>query len=158
MGAILALWRRADFVPAKSLFLALMVAAVALVAGLAQTSVGHSLLQGVGIYQPPANYTSLAFARPQSLPTRLSGSATSIDISFTISNASTDSRTYQWSIKFDRAGHTYRLATGVTFVPGGSQTTVSRTVKASCSSGQARMSVGLVSPGETIDFLTACSA
>ena len=135
-----------------------MVAAVALVAGLAQTSVGHSLLQGAGLYQPPTNYTSLAFANPASLPTQLSRSATRVDVSFTISNASTDSRTYQWSIMFDRAGHTYRLATGLVGVPGGGHTTVSRTVKASCSSGQARMSVGLADPGETIDFLAACSA
>jgi hypothetical protein len=157
VAAILALWRRADFVPAKSLLLAVMVAAVALVAGLAQTSVGHSLLQGAGLYDQPASYTSLAFANPQSLPTQFSRSATSVHVSFTISNASTNSRTYQWSIVFDRAGRTYRLAAGTARVPAEGHVTVSRTVRASCSSGQARMTIGLAAPAESIHFLAACS-
>ena len=104
--AILALLRRVDFVPVKGLILAVIVAAAALAAGLAQTSAGHSLLQAAGLYEEPASYTSLAFTHPQSLPTHLSPAATRVNLSFTVSNASADSRTYHWSMVLDRTGHT----------------------------------------------------
>jgi hypothetical protein len=155
--AILALLRRVDFVPVKGLVLAVIVAAAALAAGLAQTSAGHSLLQAAGLYAEPANYTSLAFTDPQSLPTHLSPAATRVNVSFTVSNASANSRTYSWSMVLDRAGHTNRLAAGVVRVPAGDRATVSRTVGASCAGGQARMTVELTAPAESIDFLAACS-
>jgi hypothetical protein len=156
--AVLARLRRVDLVPAKSLVLAAVVAAGALAFGLAQTSPGHSLLQAAGIYEQPANYTSLSFANPQSLPTQLSRSATSMKMSFTISNASAESRTYRWSVVLDRSGHTYDLAAGTTGVPAKGQTAVSRTVQASCTGGQARVTVELAAPAESIYFLTTCAS
>ena len=155
--AILALLRRVDFVPVKGLILA-VIAAAALAVGLAQTSAGHSLLQAAGLYEEPASYTSLAFTHPQSLPTHLSPAPTRVNLSFTVSNASADSRTYHWSMVLDRTGHTDRLAAGIVRVPAGDRATVSRTVRASCAGGQARMTVELTAPAESIDFLAACSS
>ena len=155
--AVLALLRRVDFVPVKGLILAVIVAAAALAAGLAQTSAGHSLLQAAGLYEEPASYTSLAFTYPQSLPTHLSAAATRVNVSFTVSNASADSRTYHWSMVLDRSGHTHRLAAGLVRVPAGDHATVSRAVRASCPGGQARMTVELTAPAESIYFLAACS-
>ena len=156
--AIMALLRRVDFVPVKGLVLAVIVAAAALAVGLAQTSAGHSLLQAAGLYEEPASYTSLAFTHPQSLPTHLSPAPTRVNLSFTVSNASADPRTYHWSMVLDRTGHTDRLAAGIVRVPAGDRATVSRTVRASCAGGQARMTVELTAPAESIDFLAACSS
>lgn len=150
--------RRADFVRVKSLITwVAIVAAVALAAGLAQTSVGHSLLRGAGLYDEPESYTSLAFTNPQSLPTRLSSRPTRVRMSFAISNASADPRSYRWSIELKRTGHIYRLATGKVEVPGGNRAPVARIVKASCVEKQARITVKIAEPVESIDFLMACS-
>jgi hypothetical protein len=150
--------RRTAFVRVKNLITwVVIVAAVALAAGLAQTSVGHSLLRGVGLYDEPESYTSLAFTNPQSLPTRLSSRPTRVRMSFAISNASAERRSYHWSIELKRTGHTHRLATGEVRVPAGNRTSVARVVKASCIDGQARMTVQVAAPAESIDFLVACS-
>jgi hypothetical protein len=150
--------RPADFVRVKSSITWLaIVAAVALAAGLAQTNVGHSLLRGAGLYEEPETYTSLAFTNPQSLPTRLSSRPIRVRMSFAISNASADPRSYHWSIELKRTGHIYRLATGEVEVPADNRTSVARIVKASCIDGQARMTVQVAAPAESIDFLMACS-
>jgi hypothetical protein len=150
--------RRADFVRVKSLITwVAIVAAIALAAGLAQTSVGHSLLRGVGLYGESGSYTSLAFTNPQSLPTSLSSHPTPVRMSFAISNASAEPRSYRWSIELKRAGHIYRLATGEVEVPAGNRASVARIVKASCVDGQARMMVQVAAPTESIDFLMACA-
>ena len=155
--AVLALLRRFNFVPFKGFILAVMVAAAALAAGVAQTGAGHFLLRGMGLYKDSASYTSLAFTDPQSLPVHLSRKATQVSMSFSISNVSADARTYNWSVVVDAKRETHRLATGVVRVPAEGRTTVSRTVTASCAGGQARMAVKLVAPAESIDFLAACS-
>lgn len=134
------------------------MAAVALAAGLAQTNVGHPLLRGAGLYEEPESYTALAFTSPQSLPTRLSSHPTSVRMSFAISNASADPRSYHWSIELKRTGHAYRLATGEVEVPAGNRVSVAKIVKASCVDGQARMTVQVAAPTESIDFLMACSS
>jgi hypothetical protein len=149
---------RADFVRVKSLITwVAIVAAVALAVGLAQTSVGHSLLRGAGLYDEPESYTSLAFTNPQSLPTRLSSHPTRVRMSFAIINASADPRIYHWSIELKRTRQIYHLATGEVEVRAGNRASLSRIVKLSCAGGQARMTVQVASPAESIDFLMACS-
>ncbi len=136
----------------------LMVAAVAgLALALAQTSAGHALLRSAGLDQPPASYTSLAFTSPQSLPAYLAAVPTRVSISFTVSNSSADPRSYHWSVELQRAGRPNRLAAGEVAVQAGERATVARTVTASCSAGQARMSVQLAAPAESIAFWLACS-
>jgi hypothetical protein len=79
-------------------------------------------------------------------------------MSFAISNASADPRSYHWSIELKRTGHAYRLATGEVEVPAGNRVSVAKIVKASCVDGQARMTVQVAAPTESIDFLMACSS
>lgn len=151
--------RRADSVTGRSLIiLVAIVAAVAVAVGLAQTSAGHSLLREAGLHEEPASYTSLAFTNPQSLPTRLSPAPSRVRMSFAVSNASADPRTYHWSVVLQRTRHTYRLAAGEVRVSAEDRVTVVRTVTASCTTGQVRMTVRIATPAESIDFLVACSS
>lgn len=150
---------REDAVRIRSLIIwVVILAAVASVAGIAQTSVGHYVLRGVGLYKAPASYTSLAFTDPQSLPTRLSSAPTRLQMSFALSNTSADPRTYHWSIVLQGMDHARRLAAGEIQIPAGNRVTVTRTIKASCTSGQARMTVQIVAPAESIDFWMTCSS
>jgi hypothetical protein len=149
---------RAGFVTRKDLILLIIVAAAALAAGLAQTSTGHFLLKQAGLYAAPASYTSLAFIDPQSLPTHLSPAPTRVSVPFAVTNTSADSRSYQWSIVLERGGRSYRLAVGEVRVPAGDRGTVAGTVTASCATGQARMTVQVAAPAESIDFWLACAS
>jgi len=134
-----------------------MVAAAGLALALAQTSPGHALLRKAGLYEEPAGYTSLAFTDPQSLPSQLSPVPTRVSVSFGISNSSADPRSYHWSVVLQRAGQEKRLAAGEVEVPAGESAVVAPVVTASCSAGQARMSVQVAAPAESIAFWLACS-
>lgn len=150
--------RRADLIRVKNLITwVAILAAVALAAGLAQTSVGHSLLRGIGLYGESGSYTSLEFTNPQSLPTSLSSHPTPVKMSFAISNASAEARSYRWSVELKHMGHIYRLAAGEVEVPAGNRASITRIVKASCVDEQARMTVQVTAPPESIDFLMACA-
>jgi hypothetical protein len=148
---------RAGFLTRKDLILVTMVAGAALAAGLAQTSAGHRLLGQAGLYEQPASYTTLAFIDPQSLPTQLSAAPTRVSVPFAVTNTSGGPRSYHWSIVLDRAGHSSRLAAGEVRVPAGDRGTVAGTVTASCATGQARMTVQIAAPAESIDLRLACS-
>jgi hypothetical protein len=148
---------RAGRHPARGLITAAVVAVAGLALALAQTSAGHALLRKAGLYEEPASYTSLAFTDPQSLPSRLSPVPTRVSVSFGISNSSADPRSYRWSVVLQRAGRVKRLAAGEVAVPAGESATVAPIVTASCSAGQARMSVQVAVPAESIAFWLACS-
>jgi hypothetical protein len=148
---------RAGFVTRKDLILVTLAAAAALAAGLAQTSAGHWMLGQAGLYQEPASYTSLAFSDPPSLPAHLSATRTRVSAPFTVTNTSPGPRAYHWSMMLDHAGHEYRLAAGEVRVPAGGRATVAGTVTASCATGQARLTVHVADPAESIDFWLACS-
>lgn len=148
---------RAGLVTRKDLILVTIVAVAALAAGLAQTNAGRSLLGQAGLYARPASYTALAFIDPQSLPTHLEAAPTRVNVPFAVTNASAGPRSYHWSIALERAGRSYRLAAGEVEVPAGHRGTVAGTVTASCAAGQARMTVQVAAPAESIDFWLACS-
>lgn len=143
---------------AKGLMVAALVAAAGLALALAQTSAGHALLRSAGLYEGPAGYTSLAFTDPQSLPSQLIAVPARVSVSFGISNSSADPRSYHWSVVLQRTGRSRRLAAGQVEVPAGESAVVAPTVTASCSAGQARMSVQLAAPDESVAFWMACSA
>lgn len=145
---------RDDFVIRKVLILAVIVLSAALAVGLAQTGTGTYLLRKAGLSAAPAGYTSLAFADPQSLPTRLPHARSQVKTSFAVSNTSAGPRSYHWSIVLD---HGRALASGDVSVPAGGSATVTRTVTVACASGQARITVRLAAPAESIDFRAACS-
>jgi hypothetical protein len=148
---------RAGFVTRKDLILVTMVAAAALAAGLAQTSAGRALLGRAGLYDTPASYTSLAFTDPQALPAHLSPAPARVSVPFAVTNTSAGPRSYLWSIVLDRAGRSYPLAAGEVRVPAGARATVAGAVTASCAAGQARLTVQVAAPAESIDFWLACS-
>ena len=152
-----ALPSRAGFVTRKDLILVTIVAVAALAAGLAQTNAGRSLLGAAGLYEKPASYTALAFTDPQSLPAHLEAAPTRVTVRFAVTNASAGPRSYHWSIVLERAGHLYRLAAGEVRVPAGQRDTVAGTVTASCATGQARLSVQVAAPAESIDLWLACA-
>ncbi len=147
---------RAGLVTRRDLILVAMVAAAGLAAGLAQTTAGHDLLGRAGLYQKPASYTSLAFADPQSLPAHLEAAPTRVSVPFTVTSTSAGPRSYRWSIVLEAAGRDYRLAAGQVRIPASGRRTVAGTVTASCASGQARMTIQLAAPAESIDFWLAC--
>lgn len=132
------------------------VLAVAAV-GMAQTSFGHSVLGDAGLYQQPQPYTALAFTNPQSLPQQISSAPQAIRMSFTIGNASADTRVYRWSVTVQSSAQSRSVAAGKVRVGHHSQAKVATEVTASCSGGQATVRVKLVSPAESIDFQAACS-
>jgi hypothetical protein len=150
--------RRESFVAGKVLVLTLIVLAVALAAGLAQTSAGTFLLRKAGLAAVPASYTSLAFTAPQSLPARLAHARSLVRISFAVGNASAGPRSYHWTIAADHAGHATWLAAGDVRVPAHGRTAVTRTVTVRCAQGQVRITAGLATPAESVDFQAACSS
>lgn len=140
----------------RILVLTLLVLSAALAAGLAQTSAGTLLLRKAGLSAAPASYTSLAFTDPRSLPARLARARSQVPISFAVGNNSAGPRSYHWTIAADRAGHLTSLAAGDVRVPAGGSATVTRTVTARCAGGQARITVALAAPAESVDFQAAC--
>jgi hypothetical protein len=143
--------------PARGLITAAIVAVAGLALALAQTSPGHALLRKAGLYEEPASYTALAFTDPGSLPSRLSPVPSRVSVSFGISNSSGDPHAYQWSVLLHRAGQVKHLAAGEAEVPAGQSTTVTPTVTAACSTGQAQFTVQLAAPAESIAFWLTCS-
>ena len=90
----------------------IVLLALVVCVGFAQTSVGHALLQDLGLFEAQAPITELAFSNPQDLPSELTSDHPSINVSFRIRNVSLSPRTYQWSIVLVRSGRSYLAATG----------------------------------------------
>jgi hypothetical protein len=136
--------------------LALLVAAVlACVAG-AQTRPGHAVLRDVGLYETPATYTELAFSEPGKLPAALTKPNNNIKVSFTVHNASSASRTYQWSIALVQAGKSQVKATGAVLSPAQGRAEVSKSVGVACAGARLQVVVRLASPAESISFWMTC--
>ena len=89
-----------------------LLALVVVMARLAQTSHGHSLLKDAGLYQEPASYTGLAFTAPDKLPGQLTSKRTPVGVAFRIHNASGSSRSYRWSITLVRSARNIRRRPG----------------------------------------------
>jgi hypothetical protein len=126
-------------------------------AGLAQTSAGHGLLRDIGLTQTPVSYTELAFTEPQGLPTQLRSEHGAINMSFGIRNVSDSSRTYRWSIKLVRSGHSSLKAAGDVSTPAHGSAAVHRTIKTSCAGGRLEVVAALASPAESIDLWLTCT-
>jgi hypothetical protein len=133
-----------------------LVGALLLCVGLAQTQQGHGVLRAVGLYETPATYTELAFSQPGALPETLAKPNSDIKVSFSIHNVSSDLRSYQWSIVLVHAGHSQVKATGTLQSPAQGQDEVSRSVAAVCVGGRLQVVVRLASPAESISFWMTC--
>ncbi len=137
-----------------------VVALLALVVcvGLAQTNIGHALLQDAGLFEAQPPFTELAFTNPQDLPSKLTSEHPSINVSFRIHNASLSPRTYQWSIVLVRSGGSYVAASGAESTLPLAYVTVNKTVVTTCAGGRLQVRAQLAAPAESIDFWAACQA
>lgn len=135
-----------------------LVVAMLILAGIAQTGYGRTVLRTVGLSPPSGSYTALSFANPQELPTRLRSKVSQVQVSFAIRNASNSSasRVYNWVILLSHSGRSLTAAAGQVMVPFGAVRTVNKTVRTSCAKGQLQLTVRLANPAEHIDFWTAC--
>jgi hypothetical protein len=118
--------------------------------------VGQAVLKNAGLAGSPGIYTSLAFLKPQSLPTQIGRTGTSVNVAFVIHNATTISRDYQWSLLLLEDKHNRRITAGEIRVQPGQEASVNRTIKISCQKGQARINVSLAQPAEHIDAWIIC--
>jgi hypothetical protein len=129
-------------------------------ASLAQTPAGHTVLRQAGLERTPPSYTALSFAHPQSLPTKLPASHISVHAPFAIHNDSSETRSYQWSLKASRIGNggglTARPVSGTSTLAPGATVTMDPALPLICHGGQIRITIHLASPAESIDFLSRC--
>lgn len=148
------LWRHMSTWPALAVALASLLLAI----GISQVSISQTVLKNVGLVGNPGAYTSIAFKYPQDLPTRLRRSKTTVKVAFAISNATTSSRDYRWSLLFFQGAHKHRVSTGDVRVSAGQTVSVTRSVKISCDKGRVRLTAGLAQPNEHIDAWMTCEA
>jgi hypothetical protein len=134
-----------------------IVAVAAVVAGMCQTRVGHVMLRKVGLFEESANYTSLAFLHPQSLPKQLESKRANVRVSFVIRNAGGKPRDYQWSVLLVQGTHTRRVDGGIRVAARGAAT-ITRSAEISCTRGRVRIVVSLARPAEFIDAWTVCQS
>lgn len=134
----------------------LVVGCVAALAGIAQSSPGHSLLSQVGLLQPPAKYTELSFSHPQSLPQHLGARKATIKVSFVVHNLDGSARAYEWAVLLHQVGGVHRVANGRLRVASGQAAVVTKPVSITCLRGQVQLIVSLKSPAESIDTWTSC--
>src|SRR5690349_724265 len=87
---------------------------------IAQSRIGHTLLQVAGLTETPRSYTALSFTNPQALPTSVPSGRFVLLIPFSVYNASEAAQTYRWSILLGTAKGTRSIATGHIEVPQGS--------------------------------------
>lgn len=141
--------------PARNLVILMALAIVCV--GFAQTGPGHSVLSGMGLYQPPVVYTELTFAAPDNLPGTLATAHSPVDVSFDIHNVSGASRAYHWFITVAKNGHNGRqAAAGTVTAAAQGRVTVTRSVTAACTSGRLQFVVRLASPAESVEFWVTC--
>lgn len=131
---------------------------IVIIAGLCQTSFGHTILGRLGLYEGPTSYTSLAFLHPQPLFSQLTPQRPIADVSFVIHNTSSAARSYQWSVSLIQAKRTSRVAAGTVRIASGGEISVSRSARISCARGRAQIVVSLARPAELINTRTACKS
>ena len=132
-----------------------LVALIALAAGLAQTSVGNTMLRKAGLVEEPASYTSLAFLHPQSLPEQLK-SKRHVPIAFVIHNAGSTPRVYEWSVLLAQGPRTHQLAAGNVRVASRHGAIVMRSLQVLCTRGRMQIVVMLTHPAQSIDAWAEC--
>lgn len=136
---------------------AAVAAAALLLLGLAQTSPGASVLETIGLKEPPERYTELSFVRPHQLPEELRAGA-SFDLRFELHNHEGERRSYDWSAVelSDRSGTSTPLAAGEVALPPGGGTIVERPVELACDADRVLIRVRLADPAESIRFAVEC--
>lgn len=136
-----------------------LVISLVMIAGLAQTSAGHVVLQKLGLFKKPAAFTSLAFSNPRSLPAQINQKRTSVSVSFVIRNVSGTSHDYAWRLLLSESGETRTVATGGVRIGPKGESRVSRRVRITCTAKtqRNRIVVDLVDPAESVYAWSTCS-
>lgn len=132
------------------------ITVVALIAGLAQTSGGHSVMRSAGLFQEPAAYSELAFTSPNALPEILASGKNVVNVSFDIHNVTGSVRNYQWSILLVQSDRSQLEGSGVARTLGQKSASVKKLVPVVCTAGRIQLVVRLASPSESIDFWMTC--
>jgi hypothetical protein len=134
------------------------IAAVAVAAGIAQTSTGHAVLRQAGLLQRATPYTSLYFMNARDLPAQLSGRKTPFRVWFAIANESSTSREYAWSVLVTQPRGAHLAGRGSVQVASGSKAVVDRVARISCPGGRVRVTVRVLAAGvdEAIDAWATC--
>lgn len=133
----------------------LAVAAVALAGlGLAQTDSGRSALGDWGISSPAEPYTEIAFANPDTLPTRPERGAVTVPV--WLHNAEGGTRTYRWTATTRQEGAAAAATSGRVMLADGASTIVRTRIPVRCSGVRTRIDVSLGGAHRTIGFWLAC--
>jgi hypothetical protein len=138
---------------------AVAVCGVLLLLVLAQTSPGGSVLETIGLREPPERYTELAFVRAEELPEELRAGA-SFALRFELHNHEGERRSYTWSAEelSAEAGTTTPLAAGEATLPPGGATMVERSVEVPCDADRVVIRLRLARPAQSIRFAVECQA
>lgn len=121
-----------------------------------QTGIGHAILQRAGLAAEPAGYTSLSFLHPLSLPESLSSKRENVNLSFTIANHTASSNNYQWSLRIRERGSSRELASGQMSLAPAQMKIITESVAIGCTAGQAKITVAVAHPAQSIDVWAAC--
>jgi hypothetical protein len=143
-------------VRAAGLRLFSLVAGIAVLAALAQTPPGRSLLRQTGLAQSPAPYSALYFTDPRGLPATVPSGHVGLDISFAVHNATRSGNAYQWTVQVVEATKTQIAAEGTMTIPAGGTRQRNTLVSVLCPSGTLEVVVRLAAPAESIDYQASC--
>jgi hypothetical protein len=139
--------------------LALVGSAVVL-ATIAQTPPGRSVLRLTGMVQADPGYSSLYFPSVEQFPSGLLDGEDSFPVTFAIGNSAQRSQGYRWSIQAVDQGKTRTVNAGTASVAANATSVVQQTVQTSCTGHSMKVVVLLTAPGEhddSIDFLATCT-
>jgi hypothetical protein len=150
---------RATAVRSKSLAaVVVIVAVVAVFAGLAQTSAGQAALRRAGLVASTPGYVSLSFANPDQMLAQLFSAEALLDTSFVITNKTTATRRFSWTMTEAQHGKTRRdIASGSIVIRPGQRAMIPSNVLTDCVGGTLHLYVQLTSPREAISYAPACA-
>jgi hypothetical protein len=135
-----------------------LIAILLLGVGASQMGVGRALLKNAGLIGSSDTYTSLAFLKPQSLPTQIGSRGATVNVAFVIHNVTTSSRNYQWDLLLLQDQHDRGVSSGEIRVQPGREISINKTIKVFCRKGEVRITVSLARPAEHIDEWMTCKA
>ena len=127
-----------------------LIAGVVVVAGLAQSPPGHSLMRLTGLTKAPVAYAALYFTDPGGLPSTVPSGHVQLSVSFAVHNAAQSAGSYKWTIQLVHGARTAATTSGTTSVAGGGTKAESRTMTTLCQSGTLEVIVRLAVPAESV--------
>jgi hypothetical protein len=133
-----------------------IIGIVIIAAMIGQTSIGHTMLQRVGLSAESTGYTSLSFLRPLSLPQSLTARQQEINVSFVINNHANTRQDYQWSLRLLQQGSSRKIDDGQIKLAPERLGIINRSIPISCAAGRVQIVVGLGRPAESIDAWATC--